>query len=248
MQATEIISSLKKSPQDMLLLKVIQEFILSSTIIEKFINILSKQFSISSLTRKRLTTMSKTIEIKNLIKKGALEEAFKVAEKMTAIHGVALGQNDLMAACINSDNVEILRKVFSMVVSKHGKLSAITDMIVAFLECNDFSKAENLFKGAVNAGFSLSTAKLEYLIGRETELKRPDVLHNIFVLINDPDYVSTADLISMLGKVISMYEAEKNLSQLEKLKADVAKFNFRLDQTSNKMLNDAIENLLSEKK
>uniref|UniRef100_A0A7E4UNU0 PPR_long domain-containing protein n=1 Tax=Panagrellus redivivus TaxID=6233 RepID=A0A7E4UNU0_PANRE len=237
-KAIDAASTLKQVPPDHVLIRVMQQKHTSGETLEKFVEFISKKFSISNLTRKRLTRVIKKMELVTAIEKGDLQQAFKVVEQTTRQHSEAFGQNDLMAACVRLENLATLKSTFQLVSSYHDRNTAYIDMVVAFLECNHFKRAQQLVHKA--GSVYVNSSKMEFLTSRELELKRPDVLHRLFLIINDPDRASTADLAVMLEKCVDMYTEADNVEGLRELQNDIAKVKFNLERKLRAHLDSAI--------
>ncbi|KAE9547681.1 hypothetical protein FO519_009106, partial [Halicephalobus sp. NKZ332] len=66
---------LKKTPEDHVFIRALQNGITEAKTLEKFIEIIGKQFSISNLTRRRLTNVIKKMELRNAISEDRISSA-----------------------------------------------------------------------------------------------------------------------------------------------------------------------------
>lgn len=225
--ASAALTSLEDFPGEQVLIHSIRQTNCSFETIEKFIQLVYRKFSPLPIIRKRLTTELKRMELEKAIADDNLQLAFHVASTTSELFKSAFGQSELMNACILKGEKALLSNIFDCVVKFHDRNTASIDLMVAFLECGNFHSAEQVFSKAGN--LYISAQKMDVVTTRELELKRPDVLRQLFLLFNDPDSSSSIDLVNMITECMNLYATQGNAEGLKELRNDIEKAHFGVD-------------------
>uniref|UniRef100_A0A914Z0G7 Uncharacterized protein n=1 Tax=Panagrolaimus superbus TaxID=310955 RepID=A0A914Z0G7_9BILA len=153
-EADKILNLIKRPPSHSILIQTIEFNVAPLTIVEKFIDLVGRKFSLDSHTRKQSTKVVKQMELRRAIDEDDLEKAFNVVSTYSSLHHEVFGQLDLMSACIKKGNKAMLTQVFEMVAERYHRNNASVDLMIAFLECGSFHSAEQVYKKAKNIFFS----------------------------------------------------------------------------------------------
>ncbi|KAK0410400.1 hypothetical protein QR680_005110 [Steinernema hermaphroditum] len=210
--------------------------------LKQFVNLLTETFAIPITQRKRLLQLAKNNSLKQLIDEKKLKEAFDLVRSESEAHKQMFGQYPMIHACIEAENQVLMKDVFNLIVKLHDRNTAAIDFVLTFLEAGLDSSAKRMFEKHVTY---LTGLKLNYIVIREARLGRPDVLHKLFELVDIDDTKATSvDLQAhLVPKLISMYDAQKNLEDLRKLQAEVKRVSFPLDPKLKSTLESVIQNL-----
>ncbi|KAK0410410.1 hypothetical protein QR680_005115 [Steinernema hermaphroditum] len=210
--------------------------------LKQFVNLLTETFAIPITQRKRLLQLAKNNSLKQLIDEKKLKEAFNLVRSESEARKQMFGQYPMIHACIEAENQVLMKDVFNLIVKLHDRNTAAIHFVLAFLEAGLDSSAKRMFEKHVTY---LTGLKLNYIVIREARLGRPDVLHKLFELVDIDDTKATSvDLQAHLApKLISMYDAQKNLEDLRKLQAEVKRVSFPLDPKLKSTLESVIQHL-----
>lgn len=134
-----------------------------------------------------------------------LEEALEMVKKLSEAHSYSSFYYELMLAALHQQNTDVLTNVRRLIALKHDLNTSLIDFGVCLLEARQNEQAEKILGGAK---IYLSLDKMEYIISREIRLKRPDVLHKLFVHFNDARKSSANELIGVVETAAKLYGKE----------------------------------------
>lgn len=109
---------------------------------------------------------------------------------------------ELMIASIQQQNNDVLTNIRKLIALKHDLNTSMIDFGVCLLEIGQCEQAEKVLSGPK---IYLSLDKMEYIVGREVKGRRPDVLHKLFGLFNDPRKSSANELEGIVESAARLY-------------------------------------------